>query len=228
MAHVLKDSMNHYAIEVSRGPKHVSCIVRFGGEVEYKKYPLTKMITDHEYQTNSGEYQFDRRWERVLHGDPNTPDPKHERLKAELKDLHHAIDSFLSGMLPVTDKARRLLERLRLDPTATSAPQSTNEEDNTMATKKVKKVKKAKVPKEGAPRKAKLAPDAKITLIAEKSFHEGSVRSKCFAVIQKHKELTVAEYLKHCSGREIKKAQALSCLAKLAETDQKVTTVKVD
>jgi hypothetical protein len=141
MAHVLKDSMNHYAIEVSRGPKHVNCIIRINGEVEYKKFPLTKMINDHEYHTNDGQYQFDRRWERVLHGDPNTPDPKHERLTAELRDLHHVIDSFLSGILPVTDKARRLLERLRLDPTATSAPQPTNDEEDDMATKK-KKVKK--------------------------------------------------------------------------------------
>jgi hypothetical protein len=224
MAHVLKDSMNHYAIEVSRGPKHVSCIVRINGEVEFKKYPLTKMITDHEYQTNSGEYLFDQRWERVLRGDPLAPDPKHEQLTAELKDLHHVIGSFLSEMLPMTDKARRLLERLRDDPMATSAPQATNEEDTQMATK-TKKVKKAK--KEGVPRKAKFSPEAKITLLAEKNFHEGSVRSKCFAVIQKHKELTVAEYLKHCSGRQINKAQALSCLAKLAETEQKVTTVKV-
>lgn len=148
MAHVIKDSMNHYAIEVKRGPKHVQCIVRLNGEVEFKQYPLTKMITDHEYATDSGEYQFDKRWERVLHGDPNTPDPKHERLTAELKDLHHVIDSFLSGMLPVTDKARRLLERLRMDPTATSAPHPTDNEDTQMATK-TKKVKKAKVPKEG-------------------------------------------------------------------------------
>ena len=77
------------------------------------------------------------------------------------------------------------------------------------------------------PRKAKFSPDTKIALLAEKDFHEGSVRGKCFAVIQKHKDLTVAEYLKHCSGREIKKAQALSCLAKLAEPKQKVQTVKV-
>ncbi len=145
MAHVLKDSMNHYAIEVSRGPKHVNCIMRINGEVEYKKLPLTKMISDHEYHTNDGQHQFDRRWERVLHGDPNLPDPKHERLTAELKDLHHVINSFLSGMLPVTDKARRLLERLRLDPTATSAPQPTNDnEDNAMTTKKAKKAKAKK------------------------------------------------------------------------------------
>lgn len=149
MAHVIKDSMNHYAIEVKRGPKHVQCIIRLNGEVEFKQYPLTKMITDHEYSTNSGEYQFDKRWERVLHGDPNTPDPKHERLTAELKDLHRVINSFLSGMLPVTDKARRLLERLRIDPMATSAPHPTDSEDTQMATKtKTKKVKKEKAPKE--------------------------------------------------------------------------------
>jgi len=149
MAHVIKDSMNHYAIEVKRGPKHVQCIIRLNGEVEFKQYPLTKMITDHEYAADSGEYQFDKRWERVLHGDPNTPDPRHERLIAELKDLHRVIDSFLSGLLPVTDKAQRLLERLRMDPTATSAPQLTDEEDTQMATKtKTKKEKKEKVPKE--------------------------------------------------------------------------------
>ena len=28
MAYVLKDSMNHYAIELKRGPKNVQCIVR--------------------------------------------------------------------------------------------------------------------------------------------------------------------------------------------------------
>ena len=137
MAHVLKDSMNHYAIELKRGPKNVQCIIRLNGEVEFKTYPLTKMITDHEYNTNDGTYQFDRRWERLF------PDGAEA-----FNELLHVIDNFLSGMLPVTDKARRLLERLRIDPMATSAPQSTNEEEDDMTTK-TKKVKKAKVPKEG-------------------------------------------------------------------------------
>jgi len=63
--------------------------------------------------------------------------------------LNRVIDNFLSGVLPVTDKARRLLERLRLDPTATSAPQPTKDnEEHDMATKtkKVKKEPKAKKP----------------------------------------------------------------------------------
>jgi len=119
MAYVLKDDMNHYAIEVKRGSKHTRCIMRLNGEVAFKTFPLNEMIVDHEYHSEDGTYQFDKRWKRVLHGDPNTPDPKHKRLTAELRDLHRVIDSFLSGTLPVTDKARRLLERLRIDPTAT-------------------------------------------------------------------------------------------------------------
>ena len=210
MAHTLKDSMNHYAIELKRGPKNVQCIVRLNGEVEFKTYPLTKMITDHEYATNDGTYQFDRRW-----------NPCTEEQDSGCT-LLRVIDNFLSGMLPVTPKARRWLEVLRDNPDST---QPTEGEDE-MRTKKAK-TKKAPGEKAPAERKAKFAPDTKITLIAEKNFHEGSVRGKCFAVIQKHKELTVAEYLKHCSGREIKKAQALSCLAKLVEPEQKVQTVKV-
>lgn len=211
MAHVLKDSMNHYAIELKRGPKNVQCIIRFKGEVEFKTFPLTKMIVDHENNTNDGTYQFDRRWQ-----------PCTEAQDAGCT-LKHVIDSMLSGLLPVTPKARRWLETLRDDPDST---QPTEGEDE-MATKKAKTKKAPKAKKEKAERKAKFSPDTKITLIAEKNFHEGSARGKCFAVIQKHKELTVAGYLKACSGREIKKAQALSCLAKLAEEKQKIQTVKV-
>lgn len=221
MAHILKDSMNHYAIEVSRGPKYVNVILRTGGEIECRKFLHKTPITDHEYHSETGQHMFDERWQRPDHGDRTQPDPDHSRLKAELTDLHRVIDSFLSGMLPVTDRARRMLERLRIDPGATEVPtdpetSTTNEGDTQMATKT--KTKKAKV---------KFSAETKIKLIAEKKFHEGSVRGKCFAVIQKHKELTVAEYLKHCSGREIKKAQALSCLAKLSESNQKTQTVQV-
>ena len=232
MAHILKDSMGHYAIEISRRTKRgaegklveVTCVIRHEGEVEFKRYPLNRTIDDASYHSGDGTYAFDERWQPANY----SPDLNARELaQAVVGDLKKAIDSFLSGNLPVSDKARRMLEALRENPTAIEplkySIQPTEGEDE-MVTKKAKT---KKAPKEKVPRKAKFAPDAKIIMIAEKNFHEGSARGKCFAVIQKHKELTVAEYLKHCSGREIKKAQALSCLAKLAEPEQKVQTVKV-
>jgi hypothetical protein len=203
MAHVLKDSMNHYAIEVSRGPKHVSCIMRVNGEVEFKKLPLTKMINDHEHHTDSGEYQFDRRWEPCL-----------EEQDAGCT-LTRVIDSFLSGMLPVTDKARRLLERLRLDPTATSAPQPTEEDDMATKTKKVKKakVKKAKKAKKAPkakkePKAARVAgakkhrylPEMKISVLVEKNpKRENTKAHEMFALYAKSK--TVGDFIKHGGSR---------------------------
>lgn len=140
MAHVLKDSMNHYAIEIKRGPKYVQCIVRLAGEVEYKSYPITKMITDHEHNTNDGTYQFDRRWQ------PCSPE------QDAGCTLERVIESFLTGMLPVTDKARRMLEALRDNPGATAPlpdlTQPTEEGAATMSTKKAKAPKEKKEKKE--------------------------------------------------------------------------------
>lgn len=141
MAHVLKDSMNHYAIEVKRGPKYVQCIIRLNGEVEFKTYPLTKMIVDHENNTNDGTYQFDRRWERP-----------HEDGEEAFTDLRRVVDSFLNSEIAVTPKARRWLEALRDNPAASEPqydPTQSTEGDDEMATKKKAKVKQAKVPKEG-------------------------------------------------------------------------------
>ena len=141
MAHVIKDGMNHYAIELKRGPKNVQCIIRLNGEVEFKQYPLTKMISDHEYATDSGEYQFDRRWNPCT----EEQDPGCTLLRV--------IDSFLTGMLPVTPKARRWLEALRDDPAASEplhdSTQPTEGEDE-MATKKAKTKKAPKAKKEKA------------------------------------------------------------------------------
>ena len=138
MAHVLKDSMNHYAIELKRGPRNVQCIVRLNGEVEFKTYPLTKMITDHEYATNDGTYQFDRRWENYF----AIPDP-----------ITRVIDSFLNSEMLVTPKARRWLEALRDNPAASEplhdSTQPTEGEDE-MATKKAKTKKAPKAKKEKA------------------------------------------------------------------------------
>lgn len=151
MAHVLKDSMNRFAIEITRSPKFVQCVIRDGNEVAFKRLPLTKTITDAYYHTDEGAYLFDQRWERLLYPDTVTGE---ERGHAALADLTKVIDSFLSGGLPVTDKAERMLKMLRLDPTAVeplpstdpeadpSQPDSETNEDNTMSKKtKVKKVK---------------------------------------------------------------------------------------
>lgn len=142
MPHVLKDSMNHFAIELKRGPKNVQCIVRLNGEVEFKTYPLTKMIVDHENNTNDGTYQFDKRWERP-----------HEDGAEAFTDLRRVIDSFLNSDLSVTPKARRWLEALRDNPAAgeplPDLTQPTEGEDD-MATKKVRAKKEPRAKRNGA------------------------------------------------------------------------------
>ena len=168
MAHVLKDSMNHYAVELKRGPKHVQCIVRLNGEVEFKSYPLTKMIRDHEYATDSGEYQFDRRWEPCI----EEQDPGCTLLRV--------IDSFLTGMLPVTPKARRWLEVLRDNPAASEpqhddSTQPTEGEDK-MATKKAKT---KKAPKEGTKRNGACAKVHEIATKMGKATPRGEVIEAC-------------------------------------------------
>lgn len=150
MTRVLKDSMNHYAIEVKRGPKHAHCIVRMAGEVEYKSFPLTKMIVDHEYHTEDGTHQFDRRWEPVPYPDAVTEE---DRRVAGIKDLQRVVDCFLNGTLPITPKARRWLEALRDNPAASEplhdSTQPTEEGEVTMSTKKAKTKKAPKEKKDG-------------------------------------------------------------------------------
>jgi hypothetical protein len=191
MAHVLKDSMNHYAIEVKRGPKHVHCIVRFNGEVEFKTFPLTKMIADHEYHTEDGQHQFDKRWTAELATDDVTSDKK----------LNHVIDSFLSGMLPVTDKARRLLEALRVDPGAVvPLPFSTtnDNEDNTMATK----TKKAKAEKTQKTPKVK----------AEKGYkgHRAGSRKEAMHKYVDEKKPERQDFIAHCVDKGLAAGTAAS------------------
>lgn len=195
MAHVLKDSMNHYAIEVKRGPKHVHCIVRMAGEVEYRSYPLTKMISDHEYHANDGTYQFDRRWL------PCTPE------QDAGCTLERVIESFLSGMLPVTDKARRMLEALRDNPAASEPPtdstKPTEEGATTMSTKKAKtkkapKAKKAKTA--GEKKHARYLPEMKIkVLVGENPKRDGTQAHKMFALYEKC--ATVEDFIKKGGSR---------------------------
>ena len=142
MAHVIKDSMNHYAIELGRGRKNVICLVRYNGEIEFKTFSLVKMISDHEYHTNDGTYQFDKRWEPVQYDAALTGQAL---LEAQLTDLHRVMDSFENSELSKTDKAQRMLKALRVDPMATQPfPNTDNEEDDmSKKTKKSKAVKKA-------------------------------------------------------------------------------------
>lgn len=151
--------MNHYAIELKRGPKNVQCIVRLGGEVEFKTYPLTKMIRDHEYATDSGEYQFDRRWQPCS----EEQDP--------VCTVSRVIDSFLSGTLPATPKARRWLEALRDNPAACEplhdSTQPTEEGEATMSTKKAKTKKAPKAKKEKAEGYKGLRPGTAIEKLAK-------------------------------------------------------------
>ena len=137
MAHILKDSMGHYAIEISRRTKRgaegklveVTCVIRHEGEVEFKRYPLNRTIDDASYHSSDGTYAFDERWQPANYSqDLNA----RELAQAVVGDLKKAIDSFLSGNLPVSDKARRMLEALRENPTAIAPlPSSITEEGET-------------------------------------------------------------------------------------------------
>ena len=152
MAHILKDSMGHYAIEIARRTKRgaegkmveVTCLIRHEGAVEFKCYPLNRTISDAAYYHSSdGTYAFDERWQPANY----SPDLNARELaQAVVGDLKKAIDSFLSGNLPVSDKARRMLEALRENPTAIAPlPSSVTEEGE--ATVSTKKVKTKKTPK---------------------------------------------------------------------------------
>ena len=112
-ARVLRDCMNHYAIEVLRGSKWVYCIVRLDGQVEHKRYPLKRDIVDHTHTTRDGTYLFDVRWTE----DPTYPPEK-------------AAGAFLRGTLPVTPKADRLLRAIiwRTEITEADATQDLDEE----------------------------------------------------------------------------------------------------
>ena len=199
MAHVIKDSMNHYAIEIKRGPKHVQCLVRLSGEVEYKSFPLTKLITDHEYNSNDGTYQFDQRWQPcTLEQDAGCT-------------LERVIESFESSELPVTDKARRMLEALRTNPEATE-PRPLDEPspelvesikqrvkptngDKSMSTK----TKKASAPK---PKKEK----------TEKGYkgHRAGSRKEAAHKFLDEKKPDRQAFIKYCEGKGLSPATASS------------------
>jgi hypothetical protein len=60
----------------------------------------------------------------------------------------------------------------------------------------------------------------------KKTFHEGSLRGKCFDIIEDG--MAVTEYLKRCKRRGIERSQAMGCLSKLVDTvGQKYPTVKL-
>lgn len=153
MAHVIKDSMNHYAIEITRGTKNVQCLIRFNGEVEFKTFPIHKPIVDKEYHTDDGTHLYDKRWV------PCTPETDPGCV------LDRVLDSFQNSELSITDKARRMMEALRANPNAVvpvaaenADSISTNEGEATMSTKKTKtkKAPKAKAPKAPKAAKAKI------------------------------------------------------------------------
>ena len=192
MAHVIKDGMNHYAIEIKRGPKHVHCVVRFKGEVEYKTFPLTRPITDHEYNTERGQYRHDERW----HACDAAADPG--------CDLARVAASFLGSELPVTDRARRMLGALQADPAATeplpgadetaplpaepvegeAVPTVTNQaKEKTISTKKVKA------------KKAPKAKKVKAEGYKKSGFREGSKAAKALALFKANPKATRQEML---------------------------------
>ena len=221
MARLMRDCNNRHLIEVMSARKYVHCVIKDGCLVRCKKLPLTKLIRND--QSEAGAEQYDRWWKPV----PETEYP-----------LAQAVQQFLtagnSTGWSITAKAQAVLSALL---ESKSIEEDDMQEDEAVPpaasaegeikTGEADMSKKAKVEKSSKPKKEKLNGERTIKLIAEKKFHEGSVRGKCYAVIAKHKKLTVSEYLRHCSGREIKKAQAMSCLAKLCEPKQKVQTVEL-
>jgi len=198
MAHVIKDSMNHYGIEIKRGHAWAQLVFRVDGVVEFKKLPLEKPIKDDAYHSADGTYSYDDRWQEA-------PDV----------ELSKVIDSFLNAGHEVTDKARRMLEALKADPKATDPLPSTEdhstdrEGDTKMSTTKTTK---KSVTKKAAPKSKKAKATTPKKAPAKKGYkgHRAGSRKEKAHKFFDDKKPTREQYIAFCKKLDIKESTASS------------------